>query len=78
MPEELGIAGHAFTDIGSLFELDESGVDIFDESSLRAAAGVGISWRSPLGPVRVDFAQPFVQEDFDEEEKFRFSFGTRF
>jgi len=39
---------------------------------------VGISWRSPFGPVRMDFAVPVVKEDFDKDEFFRFSFGTRF
>ena len=78
LPEELGVAGHAFTDFGSLWDIDETSSLIQDESSLRASAGVGISWRSPLGPVRVDFAQPFLDEDFDKDEVFRFSFGTRF
>jgi outer membrane protein insertion porin family len=40
--------------------------------------GGGISWRSPLGPVRVDLAKPVIKEDYDEEELFRFSFGTSF
>ncbi len=78
LPEELGVAGHAFSDFGSLWNIDETGADIADENSLRASAGVGISWRSPLGPVRVDFAQPILEEDFDKDEVFRFSFGTRF
>ena len=78
LPEELGVKGHAFTDFGSLFEVDDTGPGILDESSIRASAGLGISWRSPLGPLRVDFAVPYVDEDFDEEENFRFSFGTRF
>lgn len=78
LPEELGVKGHVFTDFGSLFGIDESGPEILDESSIRAAAGVGVSWRSPLGPIRVDFAVPYAKEDFDEEEAFRFSFGTRF
>lgn len=78
LPEELGVAGHAFSDFGSLWSLDETGADIADENSIRASAGVGISWRSPLGPVRVDFAQPILEEDFDKDEVFRFSFGTRF
>ncbi len=78
LPEELGVAGHAFSDFGSLWSLDDSGADIEDQNSIRVSAGVGISWRSPLGPVRVDFAQPIVDEDFDEDEVFRFSFGTRF
>ena len=78
LPEELGVAGHAFTDVGSLWDIDETGVGIFDESSLRASAGVGLSWRSPLGPIRIDVAQPYLDEDFDKDELFRFSFGTRF
>lgn len=78
LPEELGVKGHAFTDVGSLFDIDETGTDIFDESTIRASAGLGLSWRSPLGPIRFDYAIPYVKEDFDEEENFRFSFGTRF
>lgn len=78
LPEELGIAGHAFTDFGSLWDIDQSGASIQDESSIRASAGVGLSWRSPIGPVRVDVAQPFADEPFDKDELFRFSFGTRF
>ncbi len=79
LPEEMGVKGHTFTDLGSLWELDgASGVNIRDESSLRGAAGVGISWRSPLGPIRVDYSKPYLDEDFDKTEAFRFNFGTRF
>ncbi len=78
LPEELGIKGHAFNDIGSLWSLDETGAEIVDESSLRMSAGVGISWRSPFGPLRIDAAQPILDEDFDKHEVVRFNFGTRF
>lgn len=78
LPEEMGVAGHAFTDFGSLFELDDNGASIADESSIRAAAGGGVSWRSPFGPIRADVAFPYKEEDFDKDEVFRFSFGTRF
>ncbi len=78
LPEEMGVSGHAFTDFGSLWDLDENGSEIVDENSIRAAAGLGLSWRSPMGPVRIDFALPYAKEDFDKEESFRFSFGTRF
>lgn len=79
LPEELGVKGHSFTDFGSLWEPDdEKGVDIADKTSIRASAGVGLSWRSPLGPIRVDYAIPYADEEFDEIEKFRFSFGTQF
>lgn len=78
LPDELGIKGHAFSDIGSLWDVDESGAGLADDSTLRAAAGVGISWASPMGPVRVDFAAPIADEDYDDTETVRFNFGTRF
>ena len=78
LPEEMGIKGHTFTDFGTLWEIDETGSGIQDESSIRAAAGIGVSWRSPFGPIRLDLAVPYAKEDFDEEENFRFDFGTRF
>ncbi len=79
LPEEMGVKGHTFTDLGSLWEANETtGINVADESSLRAAAGAGVSWRSPLGPVRADLSFPYVKESYDKEEAFRFSFGTRF
>ena len=78
LPEELGVEGHLFTDAGSLWELDDAGSDITDKSSLRASAGVGVSWRSPFGPIRVDAGFPIAKESYDEEERIRFNFGTRF
>lgn len=78
LPEEIGVLGHAFTDFGSLWDIDETDPSILDESSLRATAGLGVSWRSPMGPVRADVAVPYAKENYDREEVFRFSFGTRF
>lgn len=78
-PEDMGVAGHAFTDIGSLWGLDDHNLtNIADENTIRGAAGVGVSWRSPMGPIRIDLAAPYLKEDYDEKEVFRFSFGTRF
>jgi outer membrane protein insertion porin family len=78
LPDDLGVSGHAFTDVGSLWGLDESGTDIVDETALRGAAGVGVTWISPMGPVRVDLSKPYLKKDYDVEQVFRFSFGTRF
>jgi hypothetical protein len=52
--------------------------DILESNSLRAAAGVGISWASPFGPIRLDFSQAVLKENFDKTERIFFSFGTRF
>ena len=78
LPEEMGIKGHLFTDYGSLFDLDESDPAIADDGSIRASVGFGLSWLSPLGPLRVDLATPVLEEDYDKDEIFRFDFGTRF
>lgn len=79
LPEELGVKGHVFNDVGSLWGIDgtfNSGVE--EGHYIRAAAGVGLSWRSPFGPIRMDLAAPYLDEDYDVDEVFRFSFGTRF
>ncbi len=78
LPEELGIKGALFTDAGSLLSGDDDGAGVLDSSALRASAGVGFSWKSPLGPIRIDFASAFMKEDFDKEELVRFNFGTQF
>ena len=78
LPEDLGILGAAFIDAGSLWEVDETGPEVVDSNTVRMSAGVGVSWASPFGPVRIDLAQAIAKEDYDETEIFRFSFGTRF
>lgn len=78
LPEDLGVRLHTFSDFGSMWSLDDSGAGISDDSGIRVSAGFGLSWRSPMGPVRADFAKPIIKTKHDEEEIFRFSFGTRF
>ncbi len=78
LPEELGIGGRAFTDIGSTGQLEPTASFVQDESSLRAAVGTGITWQSPFGPVGIDAAIPLVKEDFDLTENIRINFGTQF
>ena len=78
LPEDLGFRGALFSDAGSLFSLDETGSDVFDETALRASYGVGVLWKSPFGPIRLDFAKAFKKQDYDETEVFRFNFGTAF
>jgi outer membrane protein insertion porin family len=76
LPQELGITGRVFTDFGSLFSPVEPG--IADTRSLRVSSGAGVSWASPLGPIRLDLGIPVVRQTFDKKELFRISFGTRF
>jgi outer membrane protein insertion porin family len=78
LADELNLRGAIFVDVGSLTEIDVSGDELLDEASPRLSAGVGLNFRSPIGPIRLDFSQALIKEDFDRTENFRFSFGTRF
>ena len=74
---EIDLRGAFFVDAGSLAMTDDEGGGIHDEGSPRVSLGVGLVFRSPLGPIRLDFSHALVKEDFDETESFRFTFGTR-
>ena len=82
LPEEYRVFGRIFTEGGTLTGIDvPNGVDdedLQDSGSLRASAGIGLSWLSPLGPIAVDFSEAFLEEEEDKTELFRISFGTRF
>src|SRR5690606_14948406 len=52
------------------FWIDPDGDGIFmkpvqDDLALRLSAGVTVSWESPFGPVRFDFARVFMKEEYD-------------
>lgn len=81
LADDLGVRLHAFSDFGALYDVDQTpvaGSAIQDSSAMRVSAGVGATWRSPMGPVRIDLAAPVKKEEYDKTEVFRFSFGTRF
>jgi outer membrane protein insertion porin family len=81
LPDELGVKAHAFYDAGTLTASKETPGpgDIFrDSAKLRMSAGVGVSWKSPFGPIRLDLAYPIAKEPYDQTETLKFSFGTQF
>lgn len=78
LPNEYQISGIAFSDYGTVTEINPTNTNTLDASSMRASVGLGIAWISPMGPIGIDFAYPVVKEDYDKTEYFRFSFGTRF
>lgn len=80
LPEEFGFLGQVFTDFGSIGDTASyaNSSSIKQASTLRAAVGAGVTWRSPMGPLAIDFGIPIMKESFDETELFRFNFGTRF
>jgi outer membrane protein insertion porin family len=44
----------------------------------RAAVGIGVSWNSPFGPFRIDFAKPLLTREGDDTKTFIFNVGTQF
>ncbi len=78
LPNDFGVLGRAFTQVGTLLDPGVKGPNLLDSKVPRLSVGVGISWRSPFGPIRVDLAQALIKESFDKDELFRFSFGSRF
>ncbi|MYF87541.1 MAG: BamA/TamA family outer membrane protein, partial [Rhodospirillaceae bacterium] len=63
---------------GSAFGIDASGSNLIDNVTPLVSAGAGLSWRSPLGPLRFDFGFPLARQPHDRARLFNFRFGTRF
>jgi outer membrane protein insertion porin family len=93
LPKEVGMRVAAFADVGSIWDYQGptafgcggtpgpcTRVNLADSNGMnvRASGGVGILWESPLGPIRFDFAWPFMKEKYDQTQWFRFSGGTSF
>jgi outer membrane protein insertion porin family len=66
---------YAFVDMGAVAGPDGQNENA---SSLRASTGVGISWISPVGPLRLAFARPLKQFDGDKIQSMQFQIGTSF
>lgn len=60
------------------------GGNVFDEgqkmraSDLRFGAGIGISWISPMGPLKLSLGRPLNAKDGDKKQAFQFQMGTGF
>ncbi len=65
---------YGFFDAGGVFDSGEA-IQLQD---LRSSYGVGISWISPVGPLRLAFARPIRQFDGDRIQTMQFQIGTTF
>ena len=63
-----------FVDAGNVYGEHEN----WDMSELRVSTGLGLSWISPLGPLRLAFAQPVRKFAGDRTQKLQFQIGTSF
>ena len=92
LPKEYGIKLFAFTDVGSLGGISQpnktiningvptliSSANIYQSFAPRASAGLGVSWKSPFGLIRIDVADPFLKQPLDKGQILNFNFGSHF
>lgn len=79
LPEEYGIKGGAFLDVGSVWGLDDTlGGTVDDSLKLRSAIGVSILWDTPIGPLRFNFSKALKKESYDKEQSFDLTISTKF
>ena len=64
----------AFTDVGRAFGENEK----INLSELRSSIGVGLSWISPMGPLRFSYALPMRRQVADKIQRLQFQIGTSF
>lgn len=87
LPEEYGISGGLFYDIGSVWGLDDSASTqataagnriVSEDFNARHVVGVSVFWDSALGPLRLNFSEALVKEDFDKAQSFDLTVSTQF
>ncbi len=64
----------AFVDAGNVYGNNES----INLGELRYGAGVGVSWFSPFGPLKLVFAKALNPKDTDNTQTLQFQLGSQF
>lgn len=68
----VGSSCEGITAVGVICERTEDGLDP------RVTVGASVFWESPFGPIRFDFTQPLVKQQYDDRQSFQFTTRTRF
>ena len=63
-----------FADAGNVWRDGER----ITADSLRASAGIGLSWISPVGPLKLSWGSPIRKQATDRIQRFQFQIGTAF
>ena len=65
-----------FIDAGQVFNTENGEKVSFGD--MRYSSGLGISWISPVGPLKLSLAYPLNPATFDRTQRFQFQLGTGF
>jgi outer membrane protein insertion porin family len=49
-----------------------------DPCGWKYAAGLGLSWESPLGPLQLSYGRALRAKEGDDKQAFQFQIGTAF
>jgi len=66
-----------YFDMANVWGVDYSS-SIHDSNKLRSAAGIGVDWFTPIGPLNFSLSQAITKKKTDKTETFRFNLGTTF
>ena len=69
---------YAFVDVGSISGSTAGLANNENSNKLRSSTGIGVSWISPVGPLRLAFAKPIKKFDGDKMQTIQFQIGTTF
>jgi outer membrane protein insertion porin family len=72
------LRAYAFWDIGAVAGPDGGLAINADANALRSSVGIGVSWISPMGPLRLAVAKPVKQYAGDKIQQMQFQIGTTF
>jgi outer membrane protein insertion porin family len=74
MTQDRTIRLFTFLDAGNVW----SEGDRPELGDLRATVGFGLSWLSPVGPLKLSVGNAIKKEDFDRTQRVQFNIGTAF
>lgn len=78
LPEDWKISASVFNDWGCLWAPGQKDSNTQDDRKIRAAAGVGVLWTSPFGPIGVTYAVPYMSQKYDEKRSVQLQFSNLF
>jgi len=81
LPEEYGLTGGAFFDVGSVWGLDDTAGlagTVDDSFKPRASVGLSLLWNTPVGPLRFNFSRAVKKESYDKVQNFDLTLQTKF
>jgi outer membrane protein insertion porin family len=83
VPEEYGLTGGVFFDVGTVWGLDNTdgagGVGSVDDTlHLRSSVGLSLFWTTAIGPLRFNFSRALLKQPYDREQNFDLTISTRF